>query len=93
MIPRSYQRFISDIAGQDIKAHAGDPSTAIRVVTDWLRNHSGFGGVPGPAVVEAGYAAFLDELPRLSEAKDLKVTELKFNDRVVLITGYLAEAA
>src|SRR5688572_26802362 len=31
-----YQKFISDISGQDIVAHAGKPVHAIRVVRDWL---------------------------------------------------------
>ncbi len=31
-----YQKFISDIAGQDIAAHSGDNRTVIRIVRDWL---------------------------------------------------------
>jgi hypothetical protein len=31
-----YQEFISDIAGQDIAAHANDPGEAIKAVRDWL---------------------------------------------------------
>jgi hypothetical protein len=31
-----YQEFISDIAGQDIVAHADDPAEAIKAVRDWL---------------------------------------------------------
>ena len=32
-----YRNFISDIAGQDIRAHGGDPDRAIWEVRDWLR--------------------------------------------------------
>jgi len=31
-----YQKFISDIAGQDIAAHSGNSRIAIRIVRDWL---------------------------------------------------------
>ncbi|HUR83219.1 MAG TPA: hypothetical protein VM733_20850 [Thermoanaerobaculia bacterium] len=31
-----YQKFMSDIAGQDIAAHDGTPEAAIRAVRDWL---------------------------------------------------------
>ena len=32
-----YRQFISDIAGQDIRAHGSDPENAIREVRDWLQ--------------------------------------------------------
>lgn len=35
-----YQKFISDIAGQDVKAHENDQRILIRVVREWLRNYS-----------------------------------------------------
>ncbi|MBV9537403.1 MAG: hypothetical protein JOY70_00570 [Acidisphaera sp.] len=31
-----YQKFVSDIAGQDIAVHGNDPAGAIRAVRDWL---------------------------------------------------------
>lgn len=34
--PHRYQKFISDIAGQDIKAHGKRDSVAIKVTRDWL---------------------------------------------------------
>lgn len=33
----TYQKFISDIAGQDIKCHSNDPKTLISEVYSWLR--------------------------------------------------------
>jgi hypothetical protein len=48
--PYRYQRFLSDIAGQDIEAHAGDPRRAVQRVRDWLRNASRRSTVPGHSV-------------------------------------------
>jgi hypothetical protein len=35
--PYRYQRFISDIAGQDIRGHSNSPRLAIRRARDWLQ--------------------------------------------------------
>lgn len=32
-----YQEFISDIAGNDIRAHDNDPETAVKHVRDWIK--------------------------------------------------------
>jgi hypothetical protein len=36
--PYRYQRFCSDIAGQDIQSHGGEPSTLVRVVRGWFHS-------------------------------------------------------
>jgi hypothetical protein len=38
--PYRYQKFLSDIAGQDIKSHGGDPEKLIAVVRSWLQNQT-----------------------------------------------------
>jgi hypothetical protein len=35
-----YQKFISDISGQDVHAHENDPGKVIRIVRNWLRAFS-----------------------------------------------------
>lgn len=44
-----YRQFISDISGQDIRAHGGDPERAIRAVRDWLQATSKRQGLAGVA--------------------------------------------
>ncbi len=34
--PYRYQKFISDIAGQDIRAHRNSPTETIRGIRNWL---------------------------------------------------------
>jgi hypothetical protein len=36
-----YQKFLSDIAGNDIRAHSDDPAVAIKQVRNWLKINSG----------------------------------------------------
>jgi hypothetical protein len=45
--PYRYQRFISDLAGQDIRAHGGDIEAAIRETATWLRIQSRLQSIPG----------------------------------------------
>jgi hypothetical protein len=46
-----YRAFISDISGQDIRAHGGEPEEAIREVRNWLRVASNRTRLPGGAEV------------------------------------------
>ena len=41
-----FQRYISDIAGQDIHAHKGDARILIRELATWLRAHSHDANIP-----------------------------------------------
>lgn len=59
-----YQKFCSDIAGQDPAAHGGDPARAIGVVRDWLRPFSK-AQIPGAAKIVERYGSFRAELPAM----------------------------
>lgn len=83
-----YQKFISDIAGQDPAAHAGDPAQAITAVRDWLRDYSS-SVIPGGARIVDRYASFRQELPEICRGADLDPTALTFTDYGGLVTGWL----
>ena len=53
-----YRAFISDISGQDIHAHGGDPEQAIREVRNWLAVASKGKVMPGGAEVVNRYRRF-----------------------------------
>lgn len=86
-----YQRYCSDIAGQDIWAHADDPRLTIRVVRDWLRNASNGSGrrLPSGSRIAERYALFTSELPGLCVLAQLKEDELIFNDFTTLVSEWL----
>ena len=63
--PYRYQQFISDIAGQDIRAHAGDDKKLVSEVRGWLRNVSGRKNLPGGAKIWERYCEFWNDLPDL----------------------------
>ncbi len=86
-----FQKFISDIAGQDIKAHERQPKKAITAVRDWLRGIPGHGHLPGGAHIWSLYQRFRDELPALCEATKLEVAELVFSDFLGLVLKWLSD--
>jgi hypothetical protein len=67
-----YQKFISDIAGQDIVAHQNEPQTAMRHIRDWLRTTSKRRDIPGGASLWAEFTRFQQDLPQI--CADLKLT-------------------
>lgn len=89
--PYRYQRFISDIAGQDIQYHNGNVVEAITRTASWLRNKSRRTTIPGGAAIAAEYAQFQTSLPEILEGLNLQVQELTFSDYLVLIESYITE--
>lgn len=89
--PYRYQKFCSDIAGQDIRAHGNDPSRAIRAVRDWLRATPEVKGktIPGAGYIVRRYHLFKGQLPNLCKRFNLDRRELHFVDYINLVVGWL----
>jgi hypothetical protein len=87
--PYRYQKFISDIAGQDISAHGGAVEKVIGIVRDWLSTSAGGRPLPGGAAIAGRFATFNAELPTIAGAFDLKVEELTFSNYVNIASGWL----
>jgi|SRR5215470_8379692 len=86
--PYRYQKFISDIAGQDIRAHGLRQASAIAVTRDWLRTCSGK-AMPGGSEIHREYRRFLTELPKQCRQLRLTPGELTFNDFTNIATRWL----
>ena len=84
-----YQKFISDIAGQDIRTHEGKSGGAIRAVRNWLATASKRQALPGAKTVAGHYKRFSRELPRLCQEAELDTDDLAFSDLSDLIVGWL----
>lgn len=84
-----YQTYISDISGQDIKAHQNDPRRAVGHVRGWLNDASGRKTIPGGAVIWKRYQSYLAELPDLCADAGLAVDEMTFNDKTNFASEWL----
>ena len=84
--PHRYQKYCSDIAGQDIHSHGGDAAAVVKIVRNWLRNASAGSGVviPSAVVMVDRYKRFWRDLPRFSQKFQLDADELTFNDFTTL---------
>ncbi|HKP84934.1 MAG TPA: hypothetical protein VJZ26_02480 [Blastocatellia bacterium] len=85
-----YQRFISDIAGQDIKAHSKSDRQVVRQVRDWLRSESRSKNIPGGEYVFGRYRLFRKALPFLCKAQKLD-EQLTFGDFTDMVRIWLEE--
>jgi hypothetical protein len=93
--PYRYQRFISDIAGQDIHCHNGILTGCIQEVSGWLRGCSPAGErhrLPGGRRIEQEFNAFRDILPEVCASRHIAANELTFGDKCSFVAAYLAEA-
>jgi hypothetical protein len=84
-----YQRYISDIAGQDIHAHGGDETTLIGELAAWLRTQSGARNIPGGRAIATEYGAFRSALPAIWAARGLHTDEITFADYADIVVQYL----
>lgn len=87
-----YQKFISDISGQDIRAHGGSTDEAIRQVRDLLSTHLEAGVfLPGGDTIIARYSRFRSALPGMCTQLHLEAAMLNFRDLTGLIVTWLDE--
>lgn len=86
-----YQKFISDISGQDIKAHDNTPQKAVQVVSQWLRSSQTKADVPGGTHIWKRYRHFRRTLPGLCDELRLQPSELIFNDYTTIVGEWLQE--
>ena len=85
-----YQRYISDIGGQDIHAHGGQIPTLITELAAWLRNLPGGPRTGGGQAIFREYEVFNSLLPTLSAQKEMTLDELLFADFNLMATEYVA---
>jgi len=87
-----YQKYVSDISGQDIQSHSGKPLNAVIAVRHWLRTASGV-SLQGGAAVFDRYRRFRRNLPAICRTLKLDADELAFADLSFTIATWLREYA
>jgi len=84
-----YQQLLSDIAGQDIRAHEGSPDRIIEVVRNWLRSTSGRREIPGPVAIKKRFIAFSDQLPEFCDRLNLERHDIQFAEYVDMARSWI----
>ena len=88
-----YQKFLSDIAGQDSAAHGNSATKALVIVRDWLKTHAGARRVPGAAQLARQYATFLGDHERICSELGLDPHGLGFQDRSEVVHVWLQQSS
>jgi hypothetical protein len=88
--PFDYQKFLSDLAGRDIKHHDDDPARIISHVRTWFNAQSLNRALPGGIALQKLYDTFRKELPFMLEKAQLEEAELTFMDWSHLIEEWFA---
>ncbi|MBV9287349.1 MAG: hypothetical protein JO288_05910 [Hyphomicrobiales bacterium] len=86
-----YQKYISDIAGQDIHSHGGDVQQLIRELANWLRDEARDAKVPGGAAISNEFSDFKRDLPLIAAKKRLEPFELTFKDLAEIAAIWVVE--
>lgn len=88
--PFRYQKYCSDIAGQDVRAHHNRLDEAVKSVRNWLSSHlTERIQVPGHTKIFARYLGFRRELPAICAQLQLEPAELIFSEYTTLVVGWL----
>lgn len=87
----TYQKCLSDIAGQDTKAHNGSAQTVVRLVRTWLAQESRRPNIPGEKKIFAAYTTFSGQLPTICEQGGLEHAQLSYPDLLGLAQQWLIE--
>jgi hypothetical protein len=84
-----YDRFFSDISGQDIRAHGNSPKAASEFVRNFLSEKTERLSIPSPSIIWGRYVKFRKTLPKLANEYNQTVKELTFRDRSEIIKSWL----
>jgi hypothetical protein len=84
-----YQKFISDIAGQDVYSHDNNPKNAVLQVRNWLRTASQRTNIPGGEAIWKRFNQFQQELPAICQQMRIQVNELTFADYTHVVHHWL----
>ncbi len=87
--PYRYQSYLSDIAGQDIQAHSGDPARAIGAVRTWLASDAPGLAIPGGEEIARRYAQFSRTLTLVLLGTRLRRDEMTFADYPSIVESWL----
>ena len=87
--PYRFQKFISDIAGQDIASHANEPEEAIKALRKWLSSLNGPTLLPGGASLVQRYRRFRLQLPDILAQLEIEPGEATFSDYAIVVNSWL----
>lgn len=84
-----YQKYISDIAGQDIRAHSGNEKVAISHVRNWLSVESANERLPGGHFIFNRFTQFQADLPEICARSLTELREVEYRNYLYFINEWI----
>lgn len=84
-----YQRYLSDIAGQDIKSHDSNPESLIKSIRNSLNSANLNGHIAGAASIIDSYNQYQAKLPDLMGELFLQHDDVTYADKTQMIEQWL----
>lgn len=91
--PFRYQKFCSDIAGQDISAHENNANKIFKVIRNWLNDSVSDVRIPSGSKIAERYNLFETDLPLYCETFRKEKSELTFIDFRNMVIEWLKNNA
>jgi len=85
-----YQKFLSDISGQDISAHSNRISEVVTIIRDWLRSATHARDMPSGAIVLDQYRRFRRDLPKMCKLANLQMNQITFPDYSYIVAEWIS---
>lgn len=84
-----YMEFISDISGQDIKAHNNNYQDIIRKIRNWLNTHNELQPLIGATAIIVKYDAYLIDKPNILSGLNLTAEDVQYSDKTQIIENWI----
>lgn len=75
--PYRYQKFISDIAGQDISVHKNSQEEVVKIVRNWLHSVSDRQTIPGGSIIWKHFQDFLSDKSQVAHEMRYGIEDLQ----------------
>lgn len=86
-----FRIYLSDISGQDVKAHKNDPNEIIKVVRNWLSTSLKKKVIPSASFIQKQYELFRSQMKRICDSSNLDAEDLQYTDFCHIIEIWLLE--
>ena len=87
--PHRYQKFLSDIAGQDVRSHDNQLGKAVALVRNWIASHLKPRSFPGDKKLNKLFQKLQEDWPDILEKAECSSEHLTFVDRLDILRHWL----
>ena len=84
----SYQKYLSDIPGQDTEAHRGNIKNVSKIIRDWLSMFT-IKTLPSGSIIYKKFLSFKNDLPKMCKYHEMTMREMTYKDFLLLIRAWI----